>query len=550
MHRTTRMWGAGAGMAVAVWVAAAAGQAPPFDVLIAGGQVLDGTGAAAVRADVGIRGDRIVAIGALAGQPARRTVEASGLVVAPGFIDLHTHSEMTLLADGTAQSKVRQGVTLDVTGESTSAAPRDHLEETGADGLTPDWTTFSEYFARLERQGISMNTIAHIASEQVRRVVMGYDRAESTPAQRRDMMRFVARSMEEGAWGLVTRFESGGPEHPEEVLEMARTVARYGGNYTSHTGSEGYEQAREFDYAIRVAAQAKIPVHIVHFKIRGVPLWGTIDKYIAQLEAARARGLDVTANQYPYTAMFHGWNAFFPLWIREGGPQKFAARLKDPAARARLKADKDFATWAEEHGGWQGIALARARTEKNRQYEGQRIADIAKLRGDADPMDTCIDIMAEEGGQVSGIFHTMSEADVRKVMRLPWVAVASDGSAINLDAPGVPHPRNYSTNVRVLGHYVRDEQVLTLPDAVRKMTGLPASILGLTDRGLLKPGYAADVAVFDPATVGETNSFEKPKSYAKGVPYVLVNGVLVIDKGEHTGARPGKALRGRGATRR
>lgn len=553
MQRTTRRRRAGAALAAVVlaagWVAGTSGQAPPFDVLIVGGQVLDGTGAAAVRADVGIRGDRIAAIGALAGQPARRTVEAAGLVVAPGFIDLHTHSEMTLLADGTAQSKVRQGVTLDVTGESTSAAPRDHLEETGTDGLTPDWRTFAEYFDRLERQGISMNTIAHIASEQVRRVVMGYDRAESTPAQRRDMMRFVARSMEEGAWGLVTRFESGGPEHPEEVLEMARTVARYGGNYTSHTGSEGYEQAREFDYAIRVAAQAKIPVHIFHFKIRGLPLWGTIGKYIAQLEAARARGLDVTANQYPYTAMFHGWNAFFPLWIREGGPQRFAERLKDPAARARLKTDKDFATWAEEHGGWNGIALARARTEKNRQYEGKRIADIAKLRGDADPMDTCIDIMAEEGGQVSGIFHTMSEDDVRTVMRLPWVAVASDGSAINLDAPGVPHPRNYSTNVRVLGHYVRDEKVLTLPDAVRKMTGLPASILGLTDRGLLKTGYAADVAIFDPATVGETNSFEKPKSYAKGVPYVLVNGVLVIDKGEHTGARPGKALRGRGLKR-
>ncbi|MEZ5288096.1 MAG: amidohydrolase family protein, partial [Vicinamibacterales bacterium] len=303
MQRTTRRRQAGAALAAVVlaagWVAGTSGQAPPFDVLIVGGQVLDGTGAAAVRADVGIRGDRIAAIGALAGQPARRTVEAAGLVVAPGFIDLHTHSEMTLLADGTAQSKVRQGVTLDVTGESTSAAPRDHLEETGADGPPPDWRTFTEYFDRLERQGISMNTIAHIASEQVRRVVMGYDRAESTPAQRRDMMRFVARSMEEGAWGLVTRFESGGPEHPEEVLEMARTVARYGGNYTSHTGSEGYEQAREFDYAIRVAAQAKIPVHIFHFKIRGLPLWGTIGKYIAQLEAARSRGLDVTANQYP-----------------------------------------------------------------------------------------------------------------------------------------------------------------------------------------------------------------------------------------------------------
>ncbi|MGD9901958.1 MAG: amidohydrolase family protein [Vicinamibacterales bacterium] len=539
-------WGLLIAAGIAALVATTPAQAPPFDVVITGGQVLDGTGAAAERVDVGIRGDRIAAIGALAGQPARRTIDATGLVVAPGFIDLHTHSEMPLLADGTAQSKVRQGVTLDVTGESTSAAPRDHLEETGQDGPPPDWRTFDEYFARLERQGISMNTIAHVASEQVRRVVMGYDRATATPAQRKQMTDLVARSMEEGAWGLVTRFESGGPEHPEEVLDMARTVARYGGNYTSHTGSEGYEQTREFDYAIRVAAQAKIPVHIFHFKIRGVPLWGTIDKYIAQLEAARGRGLDITANQYPYTAMFHGWNAFFPLWIREGGPARFAERLKDPAARARLKADKDFATWAEEHGGWSGIALARARTEKNRQYEGKRIADIAKLRGDADPMDTCIDIMAEEGGQVSGIFHTMSEDDVRTVMRLPWVAVASDGSAINLDAPGVPHPRNYSTNVRVLGHYVRDEKVLTLPDAVRKMTGLPASILGLADRGLLKAGYAADVAVFDPATVGETNSFERPKSYARGVPYVLVNGVVVIDKGEHTGARPGRPLRGKG----
>ena len=521
-------------------------QEPPLDVLITGGQVLDGTGAAAVAADVGIRGDRVVEIGALSGRAAARTIDASGLVVAPGFIDLHTHSEMPLIEDGTAQSKVRQGVTLDVTGESTSAAPRDGLPDQGSDGPAPDWTTFTQYFARLERQGISINTIAHVASEQVRRVVKGYDAAPATAEERQQMVDLVARSMAEGAWGLVTRFESGGPGHPDEVLDMAKAVARFGGNYTTHAGSEGYEQERELAFAIRVADEARIPVHVFHFKIRGVPLWGTIDRYIEQIEAARARGLDITANQYPYTAMFHGWSAFFPLWIREGGPAKFAERLKDPASRARLKKDKDFATWAEEHGGWNGIALARARTEKNRQYEGKRIADIAKLRGDADPMDTCIDIMAEEGGSVSGIFHTMSEDDVRKVMRLPWVAVASDGSAINLDAPGVPHPRNYSTNVRVLGHYVRDQKVLTLPDAVRKMTSLPATILGLTDRGQLKPGFAADIAVFDPAKVGETNSFEKPKSYAAGVPYVLVNGVVVIDKGEHTGAKPGKPLRGRG----
>jgi len=523
--------------------ASLSGQAPAFDVIIRGGQVIDGTGAAAVRADVGIRGDRITAMGELTGQIARRVIDATGLIVAPGFIDLHTHSEIPLLADGTAQSKVRQGVTLDITGESTSAAPRDGLPAEAQDGLTADWTTFTGYFDRLERQGISINTIAHVSSEQVRRVVMGYDPRPATAQEVKRMTDLVARSMQEGAWGLVTRFESGGPAHPDEVIAMAKTAASYGGNYTSHTGSEGFEQKKEIDFAIRVAEQAKIPVHIFHFKIRGKDNWGTIGRYIRQLEDARARGLDITANQYPYTAMFHGWSAFFPLWIREGGPQKFAERLKDPAARARLKTDKDFITWAKEHGWWDGIVLARARTEKNKQYEGKRIAQIARMRGEEDPMNTCIELMAEEGGNISGIFHTMDEADVRAVMKLPWVSVASDGSAINLQAPGVPHPRNYSTNVRVLGHYVRDERVLTLPEAVRKMTSLPAQILGLTDRGRILEGLLADVVVFDAARVGETNSFEQPKSYAVGVPYVLVNGVVVIDKGQHTGAKPGRALR-------
>jgi N-acyl-D-amino-acid deacylase len=521
-------------------------QTPEFDVLIRGGQVVDGTGAAAVAADVGIKGDRIAAVGALSNRSARRTIDASGLVVAPGFIDLHTHSEMPLIADGTAQSKVRQGVTVDVTGESTSVAPRDGLSDAGSDGVRPDWTTFTGYFERLEKQGTSINVIAYVAAEQVRRVVKGYDPSPATPQELSRMRDLVARSMQEGAWGLVTRFESGGPEHPREIIEMSRVVAAYGGNYTSHAGSEGFDQSKELAFAIRVAEEAKIPVHVFHFKIRARDNWGTIGRYITQLEDARARGLNITANQYPYTAMFHGWSAFFPVWMREGGPDKFAERLRDRSLRARLKKDPDFITWAKEHGWWDGIVLARARTEKNRVYEGKRIAEIAKLRGDADPMDTCIDLMAEEGGGISGIFHTMSEDDVRTVMKLPWVAIASDGSAINLEAPGVPHPRNYSTNVRVLGHYVRDEKVLTLPEAVRKMTSLPAQILGLNDRGQIKEGFAADLAIFDPARVGETNSFEKPKSYAAGVPYVIVNGVVVIDMGEHTGARPGRALRGAG----
>ena len=524
-------------------------QAPEFDVLIRGGQLLDGTGAAAVAADVGIKGDRIAAIGQLANRPAKTTIDATGLIVAPGFIDLHTHSEMPLLADGTAQSKVRQGVTLDVMGESTSVAPRDGLAESaGGDGPRPDWTTFTGYFDRLEKQGSSINVIAHVASEQVRRVVKGYDASPATPQELARMRDLVARSMQEGAWGLVTRFESGGPAHPREILEMARVVASYGGNYTSHAGSEGFEQTKELAFAIRVAEEAKIPVHIFHFKIRARENWGSISRFITQTRrGARKRGLNITANQYPV-------HRDVP-WLERVLPGMDARRRPGQVRRAAAATGRfglasrripDFIAWAKEHGWWEGIVMARARTEKNRQYQGKRIAEIAKLRGDADPMDTCIDLMAEEGGSISGIFHTMSEDDVRTVMRLPWVAIASDGSAINLEAPGVPHPRNYSSNVRVLGHYVRDQKVLMLAEAVRKMTALPAEILGLKDRGQIKAGFAADVAIFDPARVAETNSFEQPKSYAAGVPFVIVNGVVVLDRGQHTGAKPGRALRGPG----
>jgi N-acyl-D-amino-acid deacylase len=242
--------------------------------------------------------------------------------------------------------------------------------------------------------------------------------------------------------------------------------------------------------------------------------------------------------------MQHGWSAFFPVWAREGGPQKFAELLKDPAIQQKIKADKDFKTWVMEHGGWEGIVMGRARLPRNKEFEGMSIAQIAKARKDADPADTCIALMADEGGTISGIFHTMSEDDVQLVMKQPWVAIASDGSAINLQEPGVPHPRSYSTNPRVLGHYVRDVKLLTLEEAVRKMTSLPAQIMGLRDRGQVREGFAADFAVFDQAKVSETNSFEKPKSYPAGIPFTIVNGVVVVDNGQHTGARPGKPLMG------
>ena len=521
-----------------VWVAA---RQPAYDLVIRGGRIVDGTGNPWFAADVGIRGDRIVAVGRLADASAKRQIDAAGLVVAPGFIDLHTHSDLPLLNDGNAESKVRQGVTLDVLGEATTVAPRDGLPE--AKGT---WTDFTGYWRALARNGISINVISEVSYQQIRLVVMGYATGPANAEQLARMKQLAVRSMQEGAWGLVTRFESGGPEHPEEVIEIAKAVAALGGIYVSHIGSEGLQQNKELDFAIRVAEQAKVPVHIFHLKIRGKNNWGTVGKYVARIEEARARGLDITANQYPYTAMQHRWSAFFPVWAREGGPQAFAELLANPAMRQKIKQDKDFLTWVAEHGGWEGIVLGRATQPQNKRYEGMTASQIAKLRGDADPADTCLALMAEEKGTISGMFHTMSEADVRLVMQKPWVAIASDGSAINLDEDGLPHPRSFSTNARVLGHYVRDERVLSLEEAVRKMTTLPAQILGLRDRGQIREGFAADLAIFDPAGVRETNSFEKTKSYAAGVPYVIVNGTVVIDGGRHTGARPGRPLFGRG----
>jgi N-acyl-D-amino-acid deacylase len=521
-----------------VWVTA---RQPAYDLVIRGGRIVDGTGNPWFAADVGITGDRIVAVGRLADASAKRQIDAAGLVVAPGFIDLHTHSDLPLLNDGNAESKVRQGVTLDVLGEATTVAPRDGLPE--AKGT---WTDFTGYWRALARNGISINVISEVSYQQIRLVVMGYATGPANAEQLARMKQLAVRSMQEGAWGLVTRFESGGPEHPEEVIEIAKAVAALGGIYVSHIGSEGLQQNKELDFAIRVAEQAKLPVHIFHLKIRGKNNWGTVGKYVARIEEARARGLDITANQYPYTAMQHRWSAFFPVWAREGGPQAFAELLANPAMRQKIKQDKDFLTWVAEHGGWDGIVLGRATQPQNKRYEGMTASQIAKARGDADPADTCLALMAEEKGTISGMFHTMSEADIRLVMQKPWVAIASDGSAINLDEDGLPHPRSFSTNARVLGRYVRDERVLSLEEAVRKMTTLPAQILGLRDRGQIREGFAADLAIFDPAGVRETNSFEKTKSYAAGVPYVIVNGMVVIDGGRHTGARPGRPLFGRG----
>jgi len=527
-----------------------------YDLVIVNGSIVDGTGNPWYRADVGIKNGRIAAIGTLGRGAGASIIDAAGKVVAPGFIDLHTHSDIPLLVDGTAQSKVREGVTLDVLGESASVAP---LEGVVLDsfrsqmkrhyGLDVDWTTVAGFFDRLRRQGVSINVATSVAPQQIKVAVLGYENRPARSDELERMKALVAAAMRDGAVGLSTAYEGGGYDNAEEIFAMAKVAHEHGGYYGTHVGSEGYQLVEEVQKAIKVAEATGIPVHIYHLKIRGRKLWGQAGPAIKLIEDARRRGLEITANQYPYTAMQHPWGALFPEWAKNGPPGTIVKVLSDRSNREKLKKDPQFVQYVEEHGGWEGIVASRFSNAADKPLEGRSIAEIAKLRGDRDPADTCFNLIVEEGGFVDGVHHNMSEDDVRMIMRLPWVAIASDGSALRPEGvlgDGLPHPRSYGTNPRVLGHYVRDEHVLTLEDAVRKMTSLPAQILRLKDRGLVREGYWADIVVFDPATVADRGTYERPAQYPVGISDVLVNGVAVVRAGEHTGAKPGMTIYGGG----
>lgn len=523
-----------------------------FDFVIHGGRVIDGTGNPWFYADVAIKDGKIASIGKINPESGRRAISAKGCVITPGYIDMHTHSDQPLIADGNAESKVRQGVTLDIIGESQTVAPLEgpvleeyKLEYRRRNGIDTDWTTFTGYFNAVMKGGISINVASGVSPQQVKRIVVGFGERPASAEEQQKMNDYVAQAMDEGALGLTAAWHAKGPEYPGEVVEMAKVVRRYGGYYGVHLGSEGFDIMEELAKTFHIARECGIPIHVYHLKMRAKSNWGRVRQVIEQIEEARREGLEITANQYPYTAMQHPWRRLFPRWVQDAPFNETLAQFKSSSFRERVMNDPEFDQYVNEHGGWDGIVAARLDTEKLRPFEGKTIAEIAAARGQ-DPVSACFDLIYEEGMFVHGVHHTMSEEDVKMVMRVPWISIGSDGSALNLNYPGKPHPRSFGTNSRVLGKYTREEKVLQLEDAIRKMTSLPAQVLGLKDRGLLKEAYWADVVVLDPDTVADTATYENPKQYPKGVHHVLVNGTVVIDGGHHTGARPGRVIYGPG----
>ena len=531
-------------------------QGPTYDLVVINGRVVDGSGGDPVEADVAVIGDAIVHVGPIAPTAraqARRVIDARGLVVSPGFIDIHTHSDYSLLADGTAQSKVRQGVTTEILGESDSAGPiQGKATRTAPYGLRVDWSTLGEYFKRLESGGVSLNVGSFVGATQVRRCVLGEESREPTRAEMDEMKRLVTEAMQDGALGLsVALLVPPNTYHTTaQLIELASVVKPFGGIYMTHIRTEGEGIETAIGEALEVAEKAQVPVEILHLKIADRRLWGRMKDVCDLIERARSRGIRASADQYPYVAGQNNLVALVPPWAMEGGRDRMLARLKNPAERRRIEKDlyAGIPGWFNHYlamSGWEGCLVASVRTEANKAYEGKSIAEIAQLSGKK-PADAVFDLLIDEQGSVPAVYFLMSEEDVRYAMQRPWVSIGSDGSAVRPDGllgGGKPHPRWYGTFPRVLGKYVREEHVLTLPEAIRKMTSLNAEKLGIEDRGLLRAGKKADITVFDPERVADRATFQDPHQYPVGVEYVIVNGVPVIEKEQHLGTRPGRILR-------
>jgi N-acyl-D-aspartate/D-glutamate deacylase len=523
-----------------------------YDLLVRGGRIADGTGNPMWVADVAIREGRIVAIGKLEPEGARRTIDAMGLVVAPGFIDIHNHSDYTLLADGNAESMIRQGVTSMILGEGGSAAPVGGKQEPRE--READWNDFRGYFQRLMKQGISTNVGTYVGSSQIWTYVRGERAGPPGSGEVAEMQTLVRQAMEQGALGVSSSL-SGPPGawiDKETLIAMCRAAARYGGIYSTHMRTEGEGIFEAVDEAIEIGRRAGIPVDIIHLKIAEHRLWGKMPDVVARISEARARGEQVTANVYPYRTGQNNLSSIIPPWAHEGGSEALIARLKDPALRERLSSEVlhgiPGSNWYNHYtatGSWEGMLLVSFSNPQYRQYEGKRMSEVIQSIG-GEPLDGLFRLLVDNGGSVPTVYFHHSEEDMRYAMRQPFVSIGSDGTAVSIEGPparGNPHPRYYGTFPRVLGRYVRQDKVISLEEAVRKMTSANSAKIGVFDRGLLRPGQWADIAIFDPARVIDHATFEKPHQYATGVEYVLVNGEVVLERGKHTGARPGRIIR-------
>jgi len=532
----------------------------PYDVILKGGWIVDGSGNPRYRGDVGVRADRIAAVGFLGAAGARETLDVSGLVVAPGFIDMMGQSEINVLIDNRVLSKLTQGITTEVTGEGGSVAPlTDKLAAADSDGMKKwhyreDWRDLNGYFAQLERQKSALNFATFVGATQVRLAVIGNENRDPTAAELAHMVAIVDTLMAQGALGVWTALEYAPASYSktDELIALARAASRHGGIYASHMRDEGQHIDEALNEVFRIAKEANIPAEVSHLKLSGRRSWGQMPRVLAKIDSARAAGLDVTADQYPYIRAATSLDASIPTWAESGGWDSLLIRLRDPVTRARLRGEivnPSTESFYVAAGGGAGVLITGTFQDSLRYMQGKTVAEIAALHH-RDPVETVFDIVLAEGGhRTDAVYAIMDEPDVQAAMKQWWVSVNTDFGGVAPDGPlgtQSAHPRAYGTFPRILGHYSRDLKLFPLEFAVRKMTSLAAQRVGLTDRGLVRPGMFADITVFNPATVMDRATFEQPHQTSVGIAYVLVNGQVVLKKGQLTSARPGRGLRGPG----
>lgn len=543
----------------ASWIALTAASEPAYDVVIRGGTIYDGSGKAPVAGDVAILDDRIVAVGKVEGT-GKSEMSANGMAVAPGFINMLSWATESLIADPRSQSDIRQGVTLEVMGEGWSMGPNNaamKAQETERQGdikYAIEWTSLGDYLSYLEKRGIATNVASFVGAATVRIHELGEGDVDPTPAQLDRMRALVRQAMDEGALGVGSSiiYAPGSYAETDELVALTSEAAKCGGMYISHMRSEGDRLEEAVDELIEISRRSGAPAEIYHLKMAGRDNWGKYDSVVAKVEAARAAGQRITADMYTYTAGATGLDAAMPTWVQAGGLEAWIERLKDPATRARVAAEmqKPGSDWENLYlgAGADKMILSGFKSEKLKPLTGKTLAEVAAMRGKS-PEETAMDLVVEDGSRVGTVYFLMSEDNVRKQVRLPWMSFGSD--AASQSAEGVflksgSHPRTYGNFARLLGRYVRDEKLISLEQAVYRLTTLPATNLGLAERGALRPGYYADVVIFDPATIADHATFEKPHQYATGVRDVFVNGAQVLKGGEPTGATPGRAVRGAG----